>query len=71
MNKTSNEWRQIAHDGGIEALQGQIITLRRQLFELRLQAVASHVKNFSSQQRTLRKAIARALTIHREFEGGR
>jgi ribosomal protein L29 len=37
--------------------------LRRQLFQLRLKAATAHVKNFASDKRALRKAVACALTL--------
>ena len=36
---------------------------RRQLFQLRLKAATTHVKDFASEKRKLRKAIAYALTL--------
>lgn len=37
--------------------------LRRQLFQLRLKAATTHIKDFASEKRKLRKAIACALTL--------
>lgn len=39
---------------------------RRELFQLRLRAASTHVKAFPSEQKRLKREIARALTIGRE-----
>ena len=54
MNQSNNE------------LELKIEELRRELFKLRLSAATSHVKSFPSQQKELRRAIARTLTHLRQ-----
>ena len=46
-----------------EQLFGTVEELRRELFQLRLKSVTSHVKSYSSDQYKLKKAIARGLTF--------
>lgn len=45
----------------------KIEELRRELFQLRLNAATTHNKSFPAQQWALKKAIARALTKLRTF----
>lgn len=46
---------------------GKVEELRRELFQLRLNAATTHNKSFPTQQKALKKAIARALTKLRAF----
>ena len=45
-----------------EQLTEKMEEMRRNLLELRLNAATSHIKTFSSDQRTMKRAVARILT---------
>lgn len=49
-----------------EQLEVKVDEWRRKLLELRLNASTTHIKTFSSDQKKLKSAIARALTHLRE-----
>jgi len=49
-----------------QELVSKVEALRHELFSLRLNAVTTHVKSFSSQQKALKKAIACGLTYLQE-----
>lgn len=51
----------------LDEVQLKVDTLRKELFNVRLNAVTAHVKDYS-QFKKLRKNIARALTCLREKE---
>lgn len=65
MNKrdTKKDFKQLSFDD----LRLKVDTLRKELFNVRLNAVTAHVKDYS-QFKKLRKDIARALTCMREKE---
>ena len=54
----NNELRALPFD----QLQMKLHELRRDLLELRLKSATTHVKTFSSDQKVLRRSIARVLT---------
>ena len=62
MNQSNNELKPMTP----QQLELKIEELRRELFKLRLNAATAHVKSFPSQQRELRRAIARTLTHLRQ-----
>lgn len=47
---------------GLEDLRLKVEELRKELFELRLKSGVSHVKTYPSDQKKLKRSIARALT---------
>jgi ribosomal protein L29 len=51
-----------------EQLVGKIAEFRRKLLELRLNAATNHVKSFPTEQKALKRAVARVLTHLREKE---
>ena len=52
-----------------KGLQEKVVAMRKELFELRLSATSSHVKD-NSQFKKLRSNIARALTYLKQKERG-
>jgi ribosomal protein L29 len=62
MKIDSQELRGLTHD----QLYLKVVELRKRSLELVLNATTTHVKDFSSQRRHMRRSIARALTIQRE-----
>ncbi len=61
MNKNNVEFKTMSKD----QLYKQVETLRGELFSLRLNGTASHIKDYS-QFKKLKRAIARALTHLRQ-----
>ncbi|MGC2310178.1 MAG: 50S ribosomal protein L29 [Candidatus Babeliaceae bacterium] len=52
-----------------EQLIGKLEEFRQELFKLRINAATAHIKSFPSDQRLLKKNIARALTfLHKKNE---
>jgi ribosomal protein L29 len=47
----------------VRELERRSDELRRELFQLRLKSATAHIKDFASDKRKLRKAIACALTL--------
>ena len=68
--KSVQELRALGAADGLGALQQELLVLRRHMFELRLSAVRSHVRDYPSRNRDLRKGIARLLTILDEMQRG-
>lgn len=64
--KTAQELRELVAAEQLEGLHKEAATLRRELFELRVGAVSSHVRDYASRRRALKAAIARTLTIASE-----
>jgi ribosomal protein L29 len=50
-----------------EQLEEKVVELRHQLFQLRLQRATEHNPSYPSTKRSLKKAIARGMTVHAEL----
>lgn len=59
MKKINAELKQL----DVQALELRVEEMRRQLFQLRLQATTQHVKSYSSMKKALKQAVACALTL--------
>ena len=62
-NKYSAEYMRSRN---IEQLRGDIQEMRHELLQLRLKSATGHVASLSSDQRRLREAVARGLTVMTE-----